>query len=165
MMPCSSASGPSSSATAGRRGDPGVAARRRDLPRTRPGSASGTVVLDDFEYQGTPIEGLTLTFANGRMTAMNASAGVAAIQPEYDAAPAGKDLFGAFDIGLNPGVQATPENRLRTWVAAGIVTVGIGDDSWAGGSNRVLYGLYGHIVGATVTVDGTPIVENGRLVN
>lgn len=33
-----------------------------------PGSATGTVVLDPFDYEGVPIEGLKLTLENGRMT-------------------------------------------------------------------------------------------------
>lgn len=128
-----------------------------------PGTAGGTVVLDPFEYQGTKVEGLTLTFENGRMTSMGATSGLERIQADYDAAPAGRDHFGAFDIGLNPNVLIPPGSRFRSWVAAGMVSVGIGDDSWAGGSNEIPYGLYGHVAAATVTVDGNSIVENGRL--
>jgi leucyl aminopeptidase (aminopeptidase T) len=130
-----------------------------------PGTASGTVVFDAFEFQGTPVEGLTLTFENGRLTSMNATAGLAPVQAAYDAASAGKDEFAVIDIGLNPNVTVTADSRFRSWVAAGIVSVGIGDNVWAGGSNSTPYGLFGHIAGATVTVDGNAVVENGRLAN
>ena len=129
-----------------------------------PGSATGTVVIDPFEYDGVPVEGLKLTLENGRMTSMDAAAGLETVRRDFDAAADGKDRFGAFDIGLNPNVTVAPGSRFRSWVAAGMVTVGIGNDSWAGGANMVPYGLYGHIAGATVTVDGRPVVENGRLV-
>lgn len=128
------------------------------------GSANGTVVLDPFTSDGTLVEGLRLTFANGRLTSMDAAAGLDAIRANYDAAPAGKDQFGPLDIGLNPNVIVVPENRFRSWVAAGMVSMGAGNDTWAGGTNDIPFGLYGHIAGATVTVDGSPVVDNGRLV-
>jgi leucyl aminopeptidase (aminopeptidase T) len=131
---------------------------------TVPGSAAGTVVLDPFEYEGVPVDGLKLTFAEGRMTSMDAASGIETVREDFDAAANGKDLFGPFDIGLNPNDTVTPEGRFRSWVAAGMVSVGIGNDSWAGGTNNVPYGLYGHIAGATVTVDGTTVVQDGRLV-
>jgi aminopeptidase len=128
------------------------------------GSASGTAVLDAFDYEGVPVEGLKLTFQDGRMTSMDAASGLDIVRKDFDAASDGKDLFGPFDIGLNPGVTVSPESRFRSWVAAGMVSLGIGNNTWAGGTNDVAYGLYGHIAGATVTVDGRPVVENGRLV-
>jgi leucyl aminopeptidase (aminopeptidase T) len=127
------------------------------------GSANGTVVLDPFTSDGTLVEGLKLTFENGRLTSMDAASGLDAIRKGYDAAPAGKDLFGPLDIGLNPNVIVVPENRFRSWVAAGMVSLGAGNDTWAGGTNDIPFGLYGHIAGATVTVDGSPVVDRGRL--
>jgi leucyl aminopeptidase (aminopeptidase T) len=128
------------------------------------GSASGTAVLDAFDYDGVPVEGLKLTFQDGRMTSMDAASRLDIVRKAFDAASDGKDLFGPFDIGLNPGVTVSPDSRFRSWVAAGMVSVGIGNNTWAGGTNDVAYGLYGHIAGATVTVDGRPVVENGQLV-
>jgi leucyl aminopeptidase (aminopeptidase T) len=127
-----------------------------------PGSATGTVVLDAFDYEGVPVEGLKLTFEKGRMTSMDAASGLETVRKDFDAAADGKDRFGPLDIGLNPNVSVVPENPFRSWVAAGMVSVGIGNDSWAGGTNNVAYGLYGHIAAATVTVDGTTVVANGR---
>jgi hypothetical protein len=60
-------------------------------------------------------------------------------------------------------VIVVPENRFRSWVAAGMVSLGAGNDTWAGGTNDIPFGLYGHIAGATVTVDGSPVVDRGRL--
>lgn len=49
------------------------------------------------------------------------------------------------------------------YCAAGMVTVGIGSNTWAGGDNSVNFGWTGHLAGATVTIDGEPVVEGGSL--
>ena len=54
-------------------------------------------------------------------------------------------------------------SRLVTWIGAGTISVGIGSNTWAGGDNEVPYGLYGHLLNGTLTVDGMKIVDNGRL--
>ena len=46
---------------------------------------------------------------------------------------------------------------------AGIVTVGIGSNTWAGGDNSVNFGWTGHLADATVTIDGETVVEGGSL--
>ena len=48
-------------------------------------------------------------------------------------------------------------------VTAGTVTVGTGVNTWAGGNNDVPYGQVVSLPGATVTLDGKAIVENGAL--
>ena len=49
------------------------------------------------------------------------------------------------------------------WMPAGMVTVGIGNNTWVGGENNVGYSLALFLTGATVTVDGKIIVEKGVL--
>jgi hypothetical protein len=44
-----------------------------------------------------------------------------------------------------------------------MVTVGTGNNTWAGGDNKVSYGLTTFLPGSTVTLDGKTIVENGVL--
>ena len=128
-----------------------------------PGTANGTVVLDPFQFQGTPVEGLTLTFENGKLTAMTATSGLDAVKAAYDAAPAGREDFGVIDFGLNPALAVPAGSRFRSWVSAGVVSIGIGNNMWAGGTNSTPYGLTGHIAGATVTAGGNTLVENGRI--
>jgi aminopeptidase len=48
-------------------------------------------------------------------------------------------------------------------VPAGAVTVGTGVNTWAGGSNDVPYGQSVFLTGATVTLDGKPVIEGGTL--
>lgn len=127
------------------------------------GTASGKIVFDRVQFMGKDVANVTLEFKNGKITSMTGEAGFEAIKKQYDAAGAGKDEFSLFDLGINPAVKATP--KLLSWIPAGMVTLGIGGNTWAGGSNDCAYGFNGFVPGSTVTVDGKALVENGSLKN
>ena len=77
-----------------------------------------------------------------------------------------KDVFAFFQIGLNPAAKVMEDpGDYRPAYAAGLVTIGIGDNQLRGGKNRVVGGARFHfpIVNATVTVDGKTIVQDGKL--
>lgn len=127
-----------------------------------PGTARGKVVVDRSFVEGQEIQDLTLEFQDGRVTSMTAASGLERLQALYDAADDAKAEFGYVDIGLNPSLAAN-KDRMRTWTPAGMVTVGIGNNTWAGGDNSSNFGWNGHLAGATVTIDGEPVVEGGSL--
>lgn len=128
-----------------------------------PGTAEGTVVIDHHFFQGGEIENLRLTFEQGKMTSMTADAGLEALQQHYDAATGDKDGFAVIDVGLNPNVRIVPESKMVAWMPAGMVTIGVGNNEWAGGENNAGFAFFGHVPGSTLTMDGTAIVENGEL--
>ena len=128
-----------------------------------PGSAHGTVVVDHMEFMGKTVEGLRLTIDNGKVTGMTAKSGLEPVKAAFDAAAAGKDLFGVFDLGINPNVKIPAGSRFLGWVPAGMVTLTMGNDTWAGGSNNSNFGLSMFVPGSTLAVDGTPLVKDGSL--
>ncbi len=128
-----------------------------------PGTANGVVVTDEDYLQGHRIEGLRLQFKDGRLTSMTAKAGLEPLKALYDAAGPGKDLLGVIDIGINPGVKAPEGKALRVWSQAGTVTVVVGNNTWAGGDNQVQFAAFGSSPKSTVTVDGKPLVQDGKL--
>jgi aminopeptidase len=81
----------------------------------------------------------------------------------YDAAGEGKDLFAVVDLGINPNVKLPATVAVGTWVPAGTVTVGVGNNMWAGGDNKSPYAYYVSLPGTTVTMDGKTIIEKGQL--
>jgi leucyl aminopeptidase (aminopeptidase T) len=127
------------------------------------GTAEGKVVVERQEFDGAEIEGLTLMFQAGKLTSMTARSGLERLTPVYDAAGTGKDAFAVIDLGINPNVRIPPGTRLATFVPAGMVTIGVGNNLWAGGDNAVPFGLASFLPGSTVKVDGKVIVENGIL--
>jgi leucyl aminopeptidase (aminopeptidase T) len=130
-----------------------------------PGTAEGTVVADRHYYQGKEILGLKMTFKAGKLASMTAKSGLEPLQKIYDLAGAGKDEFAFIDLGINPNVHIKPESKLIAWMPAGMVTVGIGNNMWAGGENMASFSLPLFLPGSNLTVDGKTIIENGQLKN
>ncbi len=88
---------------------------------------------------------------------------IAAVPATYDAAGSGKDRFGGIDIGLNPEVNFPLTSGAIVWPQAGAVTVLLGNDLIAGGSNNSDFAFAAQLGGASITVGGKPVVEKGRL--
>jgi leucyl aminopeptidase (aminopeptidase T) len=128
-----------------------------------PGTAEGKVVIDRHLFRGREILGLTLTFKVGKLTSMTAKSGLEPLQALYDASGPGKELFGFIDIGINPNVRLLPDSRLVAFMPAGMVTVGVGGNTWAGGENEAPFALNGFLPGSTFKVDGQVLVEGGAL--
>jgi leucyl aminopeptidase (aminopeptidase T) len=129
-----------------------------------PGTAEGTVVETLTYMNGKEVNNLKLTFVGGKLTSMTGSGpGFEDLKKEYDARGDGKELFAFVDFGINPNLHVWPASKLGNWIQSGMVTVGIGNNTWAGGDNKVSYGLITFLPGSTVTLDGKTIVENGVL--
>jgi hypothetical protein len=72
-------------------------------------------------------------------------------------------VFAFYDIGINQDMRIPENGQLLAWMPAGMVTVGIGDNKWAGGMHDSSFDLAGHIPGSTVSVDGRIVVDDGVL--
>lgn len=129
-----------------------------------PGTAEGKVVVSQTYFNGKEVTNLSLTFAGGKLTSMTGSGpGFDDLKKEYDARGDGKELFAFVDFGINPNLHIWPASKLGNWVQSGMVTVGVGNNTWAGGDNKVSYGMTNYLPGSTVTLDGKTVVENGVL--
>jgi leucyl aminopeptidase (aminopeptidase T) len=128
-----------------------------------PGSAEGKVVAPLVFWQGREIRKLVLTFTGGKLASMSADSGLERLQAVYKAHGKGKEDLGAIDIGINPGLRLPEGSKALNYIAAGMVTVALGNNTWAGGDNAVFFGLNCHLLGCTLKVDDTPVVEAGKL--
>jgi leucyl aminopeptidase (aminopeptidase T) len=128
-----------------------------------PGSGEGVFVADKFFFQGKPVEGLRLEFKGGKLTSMTADKGLEPLKAAYDAAGPGKDLLGVIDIGINPGIKSPEDSPVQVWGKSGTVTVSVGDNTWAGGTNQVSFGLAAYSPRTTASVDGKLLVKDGKL--
>lgn len=127
-------------------------------------SGTGKFVVEKDYFQGKEIRNLTMNFENGKMTSMTGEGdGFTLLKADYDTRGEGKDLLSYVDIGINPNYVLAPTSKIGNWVSAGMVSVGTGNNTWAGGSNTVSFGTGGHLAGCTVKIDGKTIVENGKL--
>lgn len=129
-----------------------------------PGTAGGKIVRPQEYFEGKEIQNLTLTFADGKLVSLTGvGPGFDRMKATYEAAAEGKDVFAVVDFGINPNIKLPARSTVATWVPAGTVTMGIGNNVWAGGENKAPYAYYVSIPGTTVRLDGKTVVENGAL--
>ncbi len=128
------------------------------------GTAEGKIVIDRNFLQGEEITGMTMVFKAGKLVSMSAKSGLERVKAFYDAAGEGKDEFAFVDIGVNPKLGEGPGSRILNYVMAGMITIGIGNNVWAGGSIAMPYAFQGYLPGGTLTVDKKPLIKNGKLI-
>ena len=125
-------------------------------------SAEGTFVSDvGIPQMGRLIQGLAWTFKNGHAVEITAKRNLAASQAGWETATGARDMFASFAVGLNPRAKA---GYLQNAVAAGVVTVGIGDNRQLGGKNESSYGFVNHLAAPTVEIGGRVVIDRGRWV-
>jgi aminopeptidase len=128
------------------------------------GSATGKLVVDKTNVNGTIVQGLTLTFDKGKMTGATASSGLDAFKKSYDAGGAGKDALSAIDLGANPAISLPANTGSRVvWMAAGNVTFVLGDNRGWAGTNASDFVFVAPVTSPTMTVDGATVVKDGKL--
>lgn len=130
---------------------------------TASGTAEGRVVVNRLVYEGKEISDLILSVKGGKVVSMEAKANGEGLLADFKAAAEGKDRFGVIDVGVNPDVRPPANGKVLTYMAAGMISVNVGNDTYAGGDDNTPYGLAGFLPGSTLTVDGKVIVEKGEL--
>jgi leucyl aminopeptidase (aminopeptidase T) len=129
-----------------------------------PGTAEGRIVCNRDYFDGQEVRGLTMDFKAGKLVSWSAPGGLDRAKAIYDAAGAGKDEFGVIDIGVNPKVAEGVGGKVLNYVRAGMVSIGLGNNIWAGGKNDSVYGLQIYLTEQTLAVDGKLLVDKGKLV-
>lgn len=128
------------------------------------GSAEGKIVIPLGFFRGKEINNRTIIIVSGKVTSITGSGpGFEDWKKDYDAvADPGKDMFSFIDFGINPNLKIWPASKIGNWVQAGMVTIGTGNNLWAGGDNKAGFDVGGHLGGCTVTLDGKTIIEKGE---
>lgn len=125
--------------------------------------ASGTLVVPWTSFRGVPIENLKLTFRDGAMTKMSADSNQAMLEKYFAASSATLKNASIIDIGLNPRSRSPKGTHYYSWEMGGMVTVNLGNNSWAGGDNDSDAALSLHVPGTTVSIGGRTVVKGGQL--
>jgi hypothetical protein len=129
------------------------------------GTAEGKVVITRVPFSDGEIRNMVMTFKAGKVESVNAKKTPAfkRFQELYEKASEGKDSFSFVDFGINPNVKIPKKSKMVTWMPAGMVSLGIGGNSFFGGDLDIPFGFSGFLPGSTVKVDDTVIVEKGKL--
>lgn len=128
-------------------------------------SVEGVIAFPPSQWDGRPVEGLQLRFARGRVVAITATSGQAAVEAEMRVAGTAGRAFREFALGFNP-LLAVPERE--PWIpyygyGAGVVRLSLGDNSELGGTVTGGYVRWNFFTDLTVTVGSTTWVRGGRM--
>ncbi len=126
-----------------------------------PDSADGTIVFNTT----TPYSGLTIgkvkwRFTNGRLTSFETETSSKKLKELWSLAKGDKSKLATFSLGYNPQAET---GYTVSQIALGAVTVGIGGNTFLGGTNKSGFGFAHTLTGATVKADGKTILKNGKL--
>lgn len=128
-------------------------------------TASGTLVVPKTSFRGVNIENLKLSFSDGQMTNLSAESNTEILEKYFAASSPKLKELSVVDLGLNPYSRTPSGSSYYSWEMGGMVTLGLGNNIWAGGENDSDAALSLHVVGTTVSIDGKSVVRDGKLVN
>ena len=129
-------------------------------------SIEGVVHFPPSQWDGRPVEGLTLRFSKGRVVDVTAASGREAVEAEMTRAGDAGRAFREFALGFNP-MLAVPERE--PWIpyygyGAGVVRLSLGDNSELGGKVTGGYVRWNFFTDLTVKVGSKIWVQDGRMV-
>jgi hypothetical protein len=129
-------------------------------------SVNGKIAFPASDWGGERVEGLVMTFANGRLTGFVASRGKAGVEKELAQGGDAARSFREFAMGLNPllAIPATGERWIPYYgYGAGVVRLSLGDNSELGGKVGGGYIRWNFFPDATVRVGDDVWVRDGKL--
>jgi hypothetical protein len=128
-------------------------------------SVNGVMVIPSARIGGVEVTNIRLEFKEGTVTRFSAGTNEEALKKALDSGP-GLKKFREIAIGFNPKLVTPPGER---WIAyygygAGVVRLGLGDNSELGGAARGFPIRWLFFPDATVRVAGDVFVDKGRIV-
>ncbi len=122
----------------------------------------GIVTFDrPTAYQGRWVGSVRFEFKNGELTNYQARLNGDRLRTSYEKASGEKNRIAAIGVGVNPKARI---GFLQDGIAAGTVTVAIGGNDDIGGVNKTDFYFPGTLTKATLSVNDTTIVKNGKLI-
>ena len=126
------------------------------------GSAEGTIVANRPSFLSSGrVEGAQWEVEQGRLRNYWYTEGADTFEAEFASAPRGREVVALVGVGLNPvlapGVPQAEDEE------AGAVTLAVGGNTLYGGRNRCHYLSWVTVGEATVSVDGHPLADRGKV--
>jgi leucyl aminopeptidase (aminopeptidase T) len=129
-------------------------------------TVEGIIAFPPSQWDGRPVEGLTIRFSKGRVVEIVAASGKDAVEAEMRTAGDAGRAFREIGVGFNP-LLAVPERA--PWIpyygyGAGVVRLSLGDNTELGGNVAGSpYVRWNFFTDLTVIVGSTTWVRNGKL--
>ncbi len=127
----------------------------------REDSSNGRVAFDvPMPWVGRSIRKLVWTFQNGKVTEFDGDRNARLLRKHWESSAGDKDRIASLSIGLNP--KAKLGFTVNTLVQ-GAVSIGVGANEDIGGANKPGFSCVGTLGNATLKIDGTTVIESGKL--
>ncbi len=133
-------------------------------------TVEGVIAFPPSQWDGRPVDGLTLRFSKGRVVDISATSGTEAVEAEMRKAGEAGRAFREIGLGFNP-LLAVPDRT--PWIpyygyGAGVVRLSLGDNTELGGTvaapaGQPAYVRWNFFTDLTVTIGNTTWVRNGQL--
>ena len=125
--------------------------------------ANGVLVIPWTSFRGHDIENLKLTFKNGEMTKLSAGSHEKVLKDHFAASSPKLKQLSVMSLGLNPNSKSPAGSNYLSWEMGGMITLGLGNNAWAGGNNDADTGVTLHAIGTSISIDGNSVVKDGSL--
>jgi leucyl aminopeptidase (aminopeptidase T) len=124
-------------------------------------SANGQAVLDvPTPWAGRTIRRMKWEFQNGKVTAFDGDKNARELRKQWEIASGDKDRISMLTIGLNPNAKL---GFMANELVEGTIGIGIGGNEDADGRNKRGFYFSGTIRKASLNLDGTTLVDRGKL--
>lgn len=129
-------------------------------------TVNGTLAVPKARFGDATATGIKLTFTNGVVSNVTAETGLEAVQAFLASAP-GASHFRELCLGFNPKLQVPAGQTALPYYGYGdaVARLGLGDNFEVGGEVRGGGVRWLFFPNTTITVGGTTLVRNGKLVS
>lgn len=129
-------------------------------------TVNGTLAIPKARFGDATATGIKLTFTNGVVSNVTAETGLEAVQAFLKSAP-GASHFRELCLGFNPKLQVPAGQTALPYYGYGdaVARLGLGDNFEVGGEVRGGGVRWLFFPNTTITVGGTTLVRDGKLVN
>ncbi|MEN8122875.1 MAG: aminopeptidase [Bacteroidota bacterium] len=128
-----------------------------------PKSANGKIVVPAMFFRGVKIKNLEISVKNGHIMELKAEENEKIIKDYQKMSIGDKDVLSLIDIGINENSKPYKGSDFYSWEMSGLLTMGFGNNAWAGGDNNSNTGTYIHLSNSTLDIDGKAVVKDGKL--
>jgi len=125
--------------------------------------ANGVLVIPWTSFRGNEIKNLKLTFKNGEMTELSADSNAKVLKDFFAASSPKLKQLSLISLGVNPNSKSPAGSHYFSWEMGGMVTLVLGNNTWAGGDNDSDAAATFHAIGTSLSINGKAVVENGSL--
>jgi leucyl aminopeptidase (aminopeptidase T) len=128
-----------------------------------PYSAEGTLVVPHYRYRNKDIKNLKIIFNDGKISSLSADSNIDDLRKSFELSSGMKDVLSSIDVGINHESKPLNDDEYLSYEMAGVVTLGIGVNTWTGGNVNSDFGISFFLANSTLNINGNNLIVDGKL--